>query len=118
MSQIFIELFNYADKWYELPALQRQFYREGVLRAIELQRALGIRVIGWGFNDVATDKRAPYDFYSVYEVTSVQVQRQFEEEIATAGWYDFFEQVNVSGRISTPEELFETLVAAECPKAC
>lgn len=115
MQQIFIELFKYKDSWRELPEETRDAYRQGVLGAIAKQVADGLDVISWGFNDGATDRRAPYDFYCVYRTPSAEYQRQFEREIAAAGWYDYFEQVNVGGGISTPDVLFGALVKLEHP---
>ncbi|WP_406485774.1 haloalkane dehalogenase [Streptomyces phaeochromogenes] len=48
------------------------------------------------------DRRAPYDFFSVYHVPDVVTQRQFEAGIAASGWYDYFEQVNISGAALSP----------------
>src|ERR1700752_3534471 len=48
-------------------------------------------------NSPQTDHRAPYDFFCVYRVPNVEVQREFEQRVAASGWYEYFEQVNVSG---------------------
>ena len=108
MKQVFIELFNYKDSWRDLPAAAREEYASAVLAAVTRQREDGIEVIGWGFNDPATDRRAPYDFYCVYITQSAEFQRGFEAEVGATGWYDYFEQVNVSGAISTPEALLRS----------
>lgn len=115
MQQVFVELFNYNDAWRELPEQQREEYRQGVLGAVASQVADGLDVISWGFNSHATDRRAPYDFYCVYRTRSAEHQRTFEQEIAGAGWYRFFDQVNVSGDVSTPEALMTSLVKLETP---
>ena len=117
MQQLFIELFNYKDTWQALAEEQRNAYRQGVLGAIAQQVAAGVDVISWGFNDTATGRRAPYDFYCVYRTPSAEYQRGFEAEIAGAGWYNYFDQVNVSGAISTPEALFGALVKLERPNS-
>ena len=110
MKQVFIELFNYKDDWRNLAPAARNEYASAVLAAVNKQREEGIEVVSWGFNDPATDNRAPYDFYCVYVTPSAEYQRGFEAEIAAAGWYDYFEQVNVSGALSTPEALLPSYV--------
>lgn len=60
-------------------------------------KAAGIDVIAYGKNSHETDRRAPYDFFWVYRVQSAEFQREAERRIAASGWYDYFEQVNVSG---------------------
>lgn len=104
-KQVFIELFNYKDDWRSLPSEAREAYADAVLAAVNKQRDEGVEVIGWGFNDAATDRRAPYDFYCVYLTPSADYQRRFEAEIEGAGWYQHFEQINVSGAVSTPEQM-------------
>ncbi|GHH66378.1 hypothetical protein GCM10018775_88420 [Streptomyces umbrinus] len=52
--------------------------------------------------DVLFDRRAPYDFFSVYHVPDVVTQRQFEAGIAASGWYDYFERVNIIGAALSP----------------
>lgn len=113
MQQIFIELFNYKDAWRDASDADRNAYRQGVLGAIAKQVSEGVEIISWGFNDIETDRRAPYDFYCVYKTASAQYQRRFEAEIAAAGWYDYFDQANVSGALSTPETMFAALVKLE-----
>ena len=77
------------------------------------QRGDGVEVIGYGFNDATTDRRAPYDFYCVYLTPSAEYQRGFEAEIAGAGWYEYFDQVNVSGDVLTPEALLRSCAKLE-----
>lgn len=115
MKQIFIELFSYRDEWRRTPETERQAYVAAVSEALGRQRDAGLEVIGWGFNDPATDRRAPHDFYCVYTTPSWQAQRAFEAEIAAAGWYDRFEQVNISGAVSTPEALLQSYARLETP---
>ena len=113
MTQIFIELFNYKDGWRNPAPAAREEFAAAVLSAVDRQREGGIEVLSWGFNDAATDRRAPYDFHCVYLTPSADFQRGFEAEIRASGWYDHFEQVNVSGAVSTPEALLRAYARLE-----
>jgi haloalkane dehalogenase len=97
MRQTFIELYNYKSAWLELPEGGRAALAAGVTQAVAQLEENGVEVIGYGFNDPVTDRRAPYDFFCVYSVPNAEFQRVFEQEVAKSGWYDFFDQVNVSG---------------------
>ena len=97
MHQLFIELYNYRDAWQELPEVTRAEFVGHVLDAIRQLEQAGVEVIAFGPNDPSSDRRAPYDFYCVYRVPSADIQRAFEREIRESAWYDFFDQVNVSG---------------------
>lgn len=58
----------------------------------------------WAYavTDPETHHRAPYDFFCVYRVPHVELQRAFEAGIAASGWYDHFENVNLSGAALSP----------------
>lgn len=100
-QHIYIELFNYKDSWLNLPQEVRDSFAEGVSQAVAGLVDKGVSVIGYGFNDVSTDRRAPYDFFCVYALPDAGFARAFEKEVAASGWYDFFEQANVSGAAMT-----------------
>src|SRR6266478_10242471 len=85
MQQVFIELYNYRPTWAKCP------------EAVKGLKSAGVDVVAYGMNSPETDHRAPYDFFCVYRVPNVKVQREFERQVVASGWYDYFEQVNVSG---------------------
>lgn len=53
---------------------------------------------------------------SVYQVPSAELQRGFEAGITASGWYDYFEQVNLSGAAFTPGGTFAKDILLERPK--
>lgn len=102
MQQIFVEMYNYKQNWIDLTVPEREAFIGTVASALgELQTA-GVEVLGYAVNDPATDHRAPYDFFCVYPVPDVGTQRTFEAGIAASGWYEYFDQVNLSGAARTP----------------
>lgn len=96
-QQIFIELYNYGPAWAKCSKDERADFVKKIIDAVNGMKAAGIDVIAYGKNSHETDRRAPYDFFCVYRVPSVEFQREAERRIAASGWYDYFEQVNVSG---------------------
>ncbi len=99
MQQIFIELYNYGPTWAKCPENERADYVKKIIDAVSKMKAAGVDVIAYGKNAGETDRRAPYDFFCVYRVPSVEFQREFERQIAASGWYDYFEQANVRGAV-------------------
>ena len=97
MQQIFIELYNYRPAWANCSESKRTDFAKKVVEAVKGLKSAGVDVVGYGMNAPQTDHRAPYDFFCVYRVPNVEVQRQFEQQVAASGWYEYFEQVNVSG---------------------
>ena len=97
MQQVFIELYNYRPAWAERPENQRTDFAKTIVEAVKGLTSVGVEIIAYGMNSPATDRRAPYDFFCVYRVPNAEFQREFERQVAASGWYDYFEQVNVSG---------------------
>jgi len=102
VQQIFVELYKYRQEWLDLSAAERESFVGQLAGAVRTLQAQGVEVLGYGVNDPDTDRRAAYDFFSVYRVPDVQIQRLFEAGIAASGWYTYFDQVNVSGPALTP----------------
>jgi len=97
MQQIFVELYNYAPAWSKCSETERTDLVNKVIEAVNGLKSAGVDVIAYGKNSRETDRRAPYDFFCVYRVPSVEFQREFERQITASGWYNYFEQVNISG---------------------
>ena len=95
MQQVFIELYNYRPAWAKRPESERTDLK--IVEAGKGLKSAGVDVVAYGMNSPDTDRRAPYDFFCVYRVPNVEFQREFERQVAASGWYDYFEQVNVSG---------------------
>ncbi|WP_321792439.1 DUF6616 family protein [Burkholderia pyrrocinia] len=109
--QLFIELFNYKPEWKALAVAERQAFADRLAVGVEKMPQLGIEVIAWGVNDRRTDRRAPYDFFCVYRLVSVDALRRFEAGIASSDWYRYFDQVAVSGDAGSPHMMMEVCVA-------
>ena len=97
MQQIFIELYNYGPAWGKCSENERTEFIKKVIDSVNGSKSAGVDVIAYGKNSHKTDRRAPYDFFCVYRVPSAELQREFERNISASGWYNYFEQVNVSG---------------------
>ena len=70
----------------------------------------GAKIIAWGFNDEATPKRAPYDYFAAIVFPTELAAARYEKLFSAAGWYDYFEQVNVGGDIAPFDEILKQLV--------
>jgi hypothetical protein len=97
MQQIFIELYNYGPTWAKCSESERTAFAKKVVEAVKGLKSAGVDVVAYGMNSPETDRRAPYDFFCVYRVPNVELQRAFEQQVAASGWYEYFEQLNVSG---------------------
>ncbi|WP_086930250.1 DUF6616 family protein [Agarilytica rhodophyticola] len=96
-TQLYIELYNYKPAWFELTQEERENYVDIVSKAIAEMETGDVNVIGFGYNDSNTDRRAKYDFFCVYTMPNTEFARAFEEQVKASGWYNYFDQVNISG---------------------
>lgn len=102
MQQLFVEMYNYKQSWIELAPGARQGFVATLADALVALKDQGVEILGYAVNDRDTDHRAPYDFFCVYRVPDVTVQRAFEASVAASGWYDYFEQVSLRGAALSP----------------
>jgi haloalkane dehalogenase len=110
MSHVFIELYGYKRPWRNLPVDERKTFVTNISAALASISVAGIEVVGWGFNELDIDHRAEYDFFCIYKASSNEPLAQFRANIEASGWYGYFDQVNVSGALVSPETVLEANV--------
>ena len=96
---LFIEMCNAKQTWLDLAASERQAFLEPVEAVMEALTGNGAEIIAWSFNDLDTPHRAGYDFVAVFLFPSSEDALEYHDLFSAAGWYDYFEQVNVSGAV-------------------
>jgi hypothetical protein len=107
---LFIELFTSKAEWLELTPEQRGEYLQRV--GPNMQALLdepGVEMIGVGWADPDTRHHAGYDVYSVWKLPDRASVRRLEQSIQDDGWYDYFEQVNVSGELEDMPTMMQRL---------
>ena len=85
VQQMFVEMYNYKQSWIDLPSPQRKAFVGTLASALGALQTQGVEVLAYAINDPETDQRAPYDFFCVYRVPHVELQRAFEAGIAASG---------------------------------
>ncbi|MGB3850568.1 MAG: DUF6616 family protein [Tunicatimonas sp.] len=106
----FIELWKAKDAWNQLSKEERTNYVSQVGQHMGKLVADGMEVVTWAANDPATTYRAGYDFFSVMKFPNQEMVQSFEALVEGAGWYQYFEQVNLSGAGSTPEAVMQQMI--------
>ena len=110
--RIYVEQWTARPTWLELDAEQRGKFMEEV--GPDLQGVLdqGAQLLALGPADPTTAHPAGADFFAVWSFPDLELVREFERGIEAAGWYDYFEQVNLSGEAVPFEALVGRLRAA------
>ncbi len=65
----------------------------------------GIVIKAWAVNEDESEYNAGYDFFGVTKFPNGKILHEFEVIVEGAGCYDYFEQVNISDTIMSPEEV-------------
>ena len=70
----------------------------------------GVQVLTWSDNDQDTSERANYDFFAIWTFPNQEMADGFQQLVTGAGWYTYFEQVNIKGEANTAQEIIGKLV--------
>jgi hypothetical protein len=103
--KVFIELWNAKDAWKELSLKDRQDYMAQIGPVMEDMMSKGLEITAWGMNEDETGHKSEYDFFAVSKMPTDELLKEFQSIVEAAGWYNYFEQVNLSGSLMTPEEV-------------
>lgn len=103
--KIFIELWMAKDAWKELSLKDRQDYVAQMNPIMQDLMSKGLVIEAWGINEDETNYKSGYKFFAVSKFPTKELLQKFEAIIEAAGWYNFFEQVNVSGSLMSPEQV-------------
>ena len=106
----FIELWNAKPTWMALSPKERGQYMAQIGPHIQKLLEKGVKVLTWSDNDPKTSQKAAFDYFAIWTFPDQETANGFEELVEAAGWYNYFEQVNVMGRENTVENLIGQLV--------
>ncbi|WP_372365696.1 DUF6616 family protein [Candidatus Uabimicrobium sp. HlEnr_7] len=99
--KLFIELCNAKQSWLKLDEEKRKKFLAPVTNVMENLEASGAKIVAWGFNEVSTPQRAEYDFFAAIIFPDEPSALTYEQLFRKAGWYNYFEQVNVIGEMES-----------------
>jgi hypothetical protein len=110
--RIYVEQWKATPAWAELDAEQRGTFMQKV--GPDLQGVLdkGAQLLALGPADPATTHHGGTEYVAVWSFPSRELVEEFERGTEEAGWYDYFEQVNLGGEAVPFESLVEKLIAA------
>jgi len=103
--KIFIELWKAKDAWKAMSSEDRQNYVAQIGPVMQDMISKGVVIEAWGINEDNSKYNAGFDFFGVTKFPTAELLHEFEAIVEGAGWYNLFEQVNISGTILTPEEV-------------
>lgn len=108
---IAFEIWNAKPAFLAASPEEREQIFAGVREGIAQMAAAGITPLGWGRIDPSEDHPSGYDWFAAWTIHSAELVEAFFAGVAAAGWYDWFEQINVSGELRPVAEVIDAHVA-------
>ena len=106
----YIELWKAKQAWLDLSTEERGNYMNALGPAIQQLVESGVQIVSWGANDNTTFSKADYDYFAVWTFPTTESAQGFEKLVEGAGWYNYFDQVNVMGNAGSPQDIIGQLI--------
>lgn len=106
----YIELWKAKGAWLDLSQEERGNYMNALGPAIQQLLENGVQIVSWGANEAATFGRGDYDYFAVWTFPNLEAAQGFEKMVEGAGWYNYFDQVNVMGTAGTPQDVIGQMI--------
>lgn len=100
-----IELFRPRASWYRLSSEEKAAFFEKVKSSIERAVNDGAKLHGPYMCRWSTE----WQMFAFWEVQSLEDVEALARDAEDIGWYEYFEQSNIVGSKSTPEEYSEKI---------
>lgn len=94
--QTLIIMWEPNDKWRGLTEAKQKDYLLSLDAAVNEARSQGVMTLGWSRIDRSLRRAPAAGFVGVFAMSDAQQIHEFEKYVEQAGWYDYFDSVNVS----------------------
>jgi hypothetical protein len=99
---VFIECWKARQEWLDLDKETRAAYMSELGKGIDSLIQAGVEIVSWSINQPDTSHKAPYDYFAVWKFPNQEMVKGFEQIVQQSGWYNYFDQVNLSGEVAPP----------------
>lgn len=102
---VVVEMWTPKQSFLHLPSEKKAELFDGIKSAMQGMAGVGIVTLGWG----AVDSHAPFstghEWFAVWQAPTKELSAAFLAGVQSAGWYDYFEQVNVVGELRSVDDV-------------
>ena len=102
---LYVELWSPKPAWFELSVDERHRRVMSVESSVNSMLESGVTLLGSTVADIDTPNRAGHRFVAVWQMPSIESAHRLEKGLAESGWYEFFDQVNERGPLTTLAKL-------------
>jgi hypothetical protein len=107
---LFVECWKARPEWLALNTEARGNYMAELGKGIEALLKSGVEIVSWSMNDLDTSNRASFDYFAVWKFPTKELATGFENIVQQSGWYNYFEQVNLKGELSSPDRCIGQII--------
>jgi hypothetical protein len=97
MMHLLMELWTPKPAWHELSPAARQDFVDGVLAAVQPLMTDDFVLLGSGLARNDLPYPLPCRYFAVWQAARAEQVQAFAELLVRAGWYTYFDQVNIGG---------------------
>jgi len=94
-----VEIWQPNERWHALTGDEKRTFLTAIDGAANAARDAGMDIIGWGALDRAVSNPAEPCFCGVFFVDSREALHDVDGAIRAAGWYEYFDHVNVAAEL-------------------
>jgi len=98
VNQLF-EIWSQKPAWERLSANDQQAFIDGILGKVGSLMETGLKLVASGFIDTELPNSLPFQYYAFWESDDLALVSQFAETLRDAGWFTYFDQLNIAGRV-------------------
>lgn len=109
-----VEHWSYKRTWLELEEDKRQAFISKIAEVTGELSQQGIRTLGFGEVDKQLDhSQKGFDFWSIWEMDTIQARDAFLAAVANSGWYEYFDHANIGGILDEPGKMLVSHIKAK-----
>jgi len=107
-SYMLIEIWRPRPEWYALPKSQKEKFLAKAGDTIAVMMEKGAKITGISRCRAASE--GGWDVMGTWEMPSFELITELAERIEKVGWNRYFEQINMVGTSTTPQDYFASLL--------
>jgi hypothetical protein len=106
-------MYYLVESWKAKPAFlalsreEREAFFAAVGSAIDSLSGLGVQTIGWGRADTDRQHDTSSEWFAIWHAPDAELGTVFLDGVQASGWYNYFEQTNIRGRLGSVTEAIE-----------
>ncbi|TDC13427.1 hypothetical protein E1265_28035 [Streptomyces sp. 8K308] len=105
---IVVEIWTPKPAFLDTPPDIREQIVGSVQEGVSQMAAVGITTLGWGRIAPTEDHPSGHDWFAVWQIPTAELVDTFFAGITESGWYEWFDQINVSGQLETVEDVLKS----------